>query len=135
MHSYNNHKKTKMGSESFQIVIAIVFFIIVGISVFFHKIPLIVLVVYLSLSIITYIMYAIDKSAAQKGTWRTKESTLHLLSLVGGWAGALIAQAILRHKSQKQSFRFIFWITVVINLAIFIWLFALGNYSILGLNT
>jgi len=51
---------------------------------------------------------AFSKSAARKGAWRTQESTLHLLSLVGGWPGALVAQQKLRHKSKKQSFRFVF---------------------------
>lgn len=32
---------------------------------------------------------------------RTQESTLHGLSLLGGWPGALIAQQVLRHKSKK----------------------------------
>jgi len=37
-----------------------------------------------------------DKSAAQRNAWRTPEGTLHMLSLVGGWPGAMIAQQILR---------------------------------------
>jgi heme/copper-type cytochrome/quinol oxidase subunit 3 len=45
------------------------------------------------------------------------------LSLVGGWPGALVAQQKLRHKSQKQSFRIVFWITVLLNCAAFSWLF------------
>jgi len=67
-------------------------------------------------------MYAIDKSAARKGAWRTQESTLHLLSLAGGWPGALIAQQKLRHKTRKPSFRVVFWITVVLNCGAFLWL-------------
>jgi hypothetical protein len=53
----------------------------------------------------------------------TSESTLHVLALVGGWPGALIAQNRLRHKSKKQPFRAVFWATVVMNCAAFIWLF------------
>ena len=68
-------------------------------------------------------MYAVDKSAARKGAWRTQESTLHLLSLAGGWPGALVAQQKLRHKSRKQSFRFVFWVTVLLNCGAFVWLF------------
>lgn len=73
---------------------------------------------YLTLSLLTFIAYAIDKSAAKRGKWRTKESTLHLLALMGGWPGALFAQNLLRHKSVKASFRNIFWLTVVANLAV-----------------
>jgi uncharacterized membrane protein YsdA (DUF1294 family) len=62
-------------------------------------------------------------ASAEKGAWRTQESTLHLLSLIGGLPGALIAQQTLRHKSKKQSFRFIFWVTVLLNCGTFVWLF------------
>jgi uncharacterized membrane protein YsdA (DUF1294 family) len=68
-------------------------------------------------------MYALDKSAAKNGAWRTQESTLHLLSLAGGWPGALIAQQKLRHKSKKQTFRAVFWVTVLLNCGAFAWLF------------
>ena len=78
-------------------------------------------------SIITFIIYAKDKSAARQGHWRTKESTLHMLALLGGWPGALIAQQTLRHKSQKADFRFVFWVTVVLNCGIYLWLFTLSG--------
>ncbi|MCP5079858.1 MAG: DUF1294 domain-containing protein, partial [Psychromonas sp.] len=70
-----------------------------------------------------FIMYAVDKSAAKRGAWRTQESTLHLLSVVGGWPGALVAQQKFRHKTRKLSFQMIFWVTVLLNCVAFIWLF------------
>lgn len=73
------------------------------------------------LSLLTFIIYALDKSAAKNGAWRAEESTLHLLSLAGGWPGALIAQQKLRHKSKKQSFRSVFWVTVLLNCGAFAW--------------
>lgn len=76
--------------------------------------------VYLILSVVTYVAYALDKSSAKRGGWRTRESTLHALSLAGGWPGALLAQQFLRHKSTKAEFRSVFWITVVLNVAVFI---------------
>ncbi len=72
---------------------------------------------YVALGLITYIMYAKDKAAAQSGQWRTPEMTLHILSALGGWVGALVAQTYLRHKSQKSDFRIAYYLTVVINLA------------------
>ena len=74
-------------------------------------------------SLITYIVYAMDKSAAREKRWRTSENTLHVLSLIGGWPGALIAQEKLRHKSKKQSFRMIVWFMIFINIGIFFWFF------------
>jgi len=105
----------------FSIFLSICFLSIVSGLFLAGKIPALVLSLYWVGSIITFFVYAVDKSAAQNGRWRTSESTLHLLSLVGGWPGALVAQQKLRHKSQKQSFRFVFWCTVILNCCAFIW--------------
>lgn len=81
------------------------------------KLSWIVFAWYIALGLITYVMYAKDKAAAQSGAWRTPESTLHLLSALGGWVGAMVAQTYLRHKSQKPAFRLTYYLTVVINMA------------------
>lgn len=77
--------------------------------------PMWVGALYALASAVTFIVYAADKAAAARGAWRTSEGTLHLLSLVGGWPGALVAQQVLRHKSTKRAFRQVFWATVVLN--------------------
>ena len=82
-----------------------------------NKLSWLVIAWYVILGVITYGMYAKDKAAAQNGDWRTPESTLHLLSTLGGWVGALVAQTYLRHKSQKPEFRIVYYLTVIINLA------------------
>ncbi|MCQ2227366.1 MAG: DUF1294 domain-containing protein [Bacteroidales bacterium] len=56
------------------------------------------------ISIITFIAYAIDKRKARKGKWRTPESTLIGLAVVGGSVGALLAMKFLRHKTQHKKF-------------------------------
>jgi uncharacterized membrane protein YsdA (DUF1294 family) len=89
--------------------------------------PTMILALYLVASAITFVAYAIDKRAARKGSWRTKEKTLHLLALIGGWPGALLAQKLLRHKTAKQPFRGVFWLTVVLNCgALAGWFFLTG---------
>ncbi len=88
-------------------------------ALFWH-VPLAVGVAYVAMSVICFITYAIDKSAAQSGAWRTPESTLHLLGLLCGWPGALLAQQFLRHKSTKAEFRSAFWATVVVNVGAFL---------------
>jgi uncharacterized membrane protein YsdA (DUF1294 family) len=87
-----------------------------------EKLLFIMAAIYVALSITTFVVYAIDKSAAKNGRWRTKESTLHLFSLFGGWPGAYCAQVLLRHKSSKQAFKRVYWITVLVNLAGLYWL-------------
>lgn len=68
-----------------------------------------------ALSLLTYVVYAVDKGAAQRNGQRVPENNLHLLAVLGGWPGALLAQQNLRHKSIKQPFRRVFWFTVVMN--------------------
>ncbi|MDR9829127.1 cold shock and DUF1294 domain-containing protein [Vibrio sp. FNV 38] len=78
---------------------------------------------YLVLTVFTYVIFAWDKRAAQQNRWRTPENTLHLLALLGGWPGALLAQHQLRHKSKKQPFKAILWLTIALNLLVYSWLF------------
>lgn len=87
------------------------------------KLPLAILGVYLAASVLAFVTYAIDKSAAVNNQWRIAENTLHLFGLLGGWPGALAAQRMFRHKSSKPSFQGMFWVTVVLNCCAFGWLF------------
>ena len=82
-----------------------------------HKLDWLIVGWYALIGLVTFFMYAQDKKAAQNNEWRTPESTLHLLSIAGGWVGAMIAQTYLRHKSKKPEFRMMYYLTVVINMA------------------
>jgi len=100
----------------------------VGCSLFLFLNTLIVfpLVLYPVMSLIAFFAYADDKNRAQMNRWRTPESTLHLLEILGGWPGALIAQKQLRHKSKKANYQFIYWIIVVFHYVVWvIWLVSL----------
>jgi len=72
----------------------------------------------LGMSALTFLIYARDKTAAEKGRQRMPENTLHLLALLGGWPGALVAQQGFRHKNRKMPFQALFWLTVAVNLAL-----------------
>ncbi len=71
---------------------------------------------------ITYWMYAQDKEAALQGNRRVPEQTLHLLSFLGGWPTAWLAQEKMRHKTQKQPFRKIYFCTIALNILLILWL-------------
>ncbi|HET8897170.1 MAG TPA: DUF1294 domain-containing protein [Rhodanobacteraceae bacterium] len=86
------------------------------------RLPILLATGYGVFSVLSFGAYLKDKSAAKQQTWRTPESSLHLLDLLGGWPGALMAQQWFRHKTVKQPFQFIFWLTVAANLAGTWWL-------------
>jgi len=81
--------------------------------------PLWAIGLYLAASILCFIFYAVDKSAARAGRWRVSENTLLLLGVIGGWPGGIVAQQTLRHKTKKVSFRRAFWVSVVVNVLVF----------------
>lgn len=69
---------------------------------------------------VTFLVYALDKSAARRGRWSVPERMLHTFALAGGWPGALLAQTFLRHKSAKTELLGVFWVTVVVNAVAFV---------------
>lgn len=71
----------------------------------------------LAVNLIAFWVYAADKNAAKYRRWRVSEKNLHLLSLLGGWPGAWLAQQTLRHKSSKREFRAVYWLTVAAHCA------------------
>jgi uncharacterized membrane protein YsdA (DUF1294 family)/cold shock CspA family protein len=68
---------------------------------------------YTAMSLSTVAVYAADKRRAGTAARRVPERTLHLLALVGGWPGALLAQQELRHKTRKVGFQSLFWLIVI----------------------
>ena len=66
------------------------------------------------LNLATLWLYAADKNAARRGQWRIAEKQLHLLSVLGGWPAAWLAQQNMRHKSSKTAFRAVYWATIVL---------------------
>src|SRR5690606_40473527 len=68
-----------------------------------------------ALSVFAFHAYRRDKRRAEAGGWRVPESTLHILSLFGGWPGAFVAQRVFRHKTAKISFQFVFLSIVLLH--------------------
>jgi uncharacterized membrane protein YsdA (DUF1294 family) len=65
------------------------------------------------LSVFAYFSYRSDKQRAEAGEWRTPESTLHFIGLLGGCPGVFLAQRRFRHKTSKASFQTAFWTIVL----------------------
>lgn len=84
---------------------------------------------FILISSITFIIYAWDKYCAKKQYSRIPENTLHALSLLGGFSGALLARYTFRHKTQKHAFIILFWLSVFINIIGSIYLIFSGSLN------
>ena len=110
------------GRSVLPLLFAAAFLLFIGAAVFYGRLPVAILGLYGAASVVAFIAYWSDKSAAKRNQWRTQESTLHLFALLGGWPGALAAQRVFRHKTSKSSFQAAYWITVVLNCTALGWL-------------
>jgi uncharacterized membrane protein YsdA (DUF1294 family) len=76
------------------------------------------MIVVVVMSLVCFLAYGFDKRRAVNGGRRVSERTLHLMAFLGGWPGALMGQRQFRHKTQKLTFRIVFWIVVVLHVSI-----------------
>lgn len=103
-------------------VVSLTFLAVIGVLAAVRVLPAVAVAILVLMSLIAFVLYRADKAAAIQGTWRTPESTLQVVSVLGGWPGALIAQRVYRHKTRKQPFQTVFWLTVVANCALLAWM-------------
>ena len=63
------------------------------------------IIIYLiGITILTFLVFGIDKWKARSGKWRIPEATLIWMSIAGGSIGALLGMYLFRHKTQKRKF-------------------------------
>lgn len=72
---------------------------------------------YFTFSLLTMFIYATDKTHAATHKWRVPEHYLHILELLGGWPGALMAQNQFRHKTRKSLYQVLFRAIIALHLA------------------
>lgn len=53
--------------------------------------------------VVTFALYGYDKLSSKAGAGRVPELLLHLLSLAGGFGGALLGMLVFRHKSNARA--------------------------------
>lgn len=86
--------------------------------------------IYLVMSSVTFLFYWSDKRRAQTERRRISENSLHLMGLIGGWPGGLLAQQLFRHKTRKWRFQLIFWSMILIHDAFWIdWFNSGGQHA------
>lgn len=113
--NYQTQQAAFKSGQTRNLIIAVVFYAVLAILAWQKLIPWMLVGWYVLLGLLTFGFYAKDKHAAQNDHWRTPEKTLHLLALLGGWVGAMLAQTYLRHKSSKTQFRVLYYVTVFLN--------------------
>ena len=114
-------RRGESGGTPLAMATALLFFILLVGLLVLDELPVTLLAAYGLFSGVAFLMYGADKSAAEQGRWRTSESTLHTIAIIGGWPGALVARSVFRHKTTKQPFRTVFWFTVIANCVALAW--------------
>jgi uncharacterized membrane protein YsdA (DUF1294 family) len=115
--------RSRFGPLDFAFWLPAVFLVYLALGAVMHHLPTAFPLTYGIISLASVACYAQDKRKAERGEWRTPESVLHVLDLLGGWPGGLLAQRVFRHKTRKLSFQAIFWICVAAHLAAWGWIF------------
>ena len=83
-----------------------------------ENIILYIIIYFVSINVITFVVYALDKRKAKQSKWRIRESTLLWLAAIGGSIGALLAMKILRHKTLHNQFKYGVPLILVVQIAI-----------------
>lgn len=65
---------------------------------------IVMLILWALMSLITLMLYKIDKTRAQKNKWRIKEATLLAFPWAFGFIGAILGLYVLRHKTKHWYF-------------------------------
>ena len=71
-------------------------------------------------SLAAFFTYGYDKLIAGRSVTRVPEIVLHLLTLLGGTFGSFLGMQVFRHKTQKKSFRIVFWVIVIIQMVVIV---------------
>lgn len=74
------------------------------------------------MSLITFILYAVDKKRAIKKQWRIKEVVLLGFTFCLGSIGGLCGLYVLRHKNKHWYFVVVNFVSLIIHVAIAIYL-------------
>ena len=110
-----NMKKNKTKTV-FALIIVFLFSLPFALCFYIMDITEYPLYAYCLMSFVCFTAYYADKKRAEKNQWRIPEANLHILELLGGWPGALIAQRMFRHKTVKKSYQTVFWLIVTVHM-------------------
>ncbi len=121
-----------LGNESIlpvlaSITVAGLFFLLLAGATLVLRLSPWLFLLYLVMSGVTFFVYGVDKNSAAQGKRRVPEASLHLLELLGGWPGALVAQWYLYHKNRKSFYQTRYWVVVLLNLCLLVLAIVIGK--------
>lgn len=73
---------------------------------------------FITLSVLSFALFGLDKSKAKQNKNRISEFTLLLISFLGGSLGSLLAMLILRHKTSKTAFKIKFGLIILVQILV-----------------
>ena len=89
--------------------------------------PRLLLIALFAVNLLSFALYGIDKAKARRSAWRIPESTLLLVALLGGSAGALLGMELFRHKTKHWKFRVLVPLFLILHIALGAWLVKSGR--------
>ena len=80
------------------------------------------ILIYLAvITVVTFLVYGIDKWKAQHKRWRIPESVLLGLAAIGGSVGAWLGMKVWRHKTQHKKFQYGVPAILAAQVAVVVW--------------
>jgi len=76
------------------------------------------------INVISVLVFSMDKFQAKNNKRRVPENILHLLELVGGVFGIIVAMYLIHHKSSKWQYYIITYIILIV------WVFAYQYFEL-----
>ena len=83
---------------------------------------MIYLIYLLTVNVLTFIVYGIDKYKAKHAKWRISETTLLLLAVFGGSIGAWCGMKVWHHKTMHKKFKYGVPVIFILQLALAVWI-------------
>lgn len=81
-----------------------------------------IIIYIITINVVAFIVFGIDKLRARQKKWRIPEATLLLLAVVGGSIGAWAGMLVWRHKTMHRKFKYGVPVILILQLAIVTWI-------------
>jgi uncharacterized membrane protein YsdA (DUF1294 family) len=78
-----------------------------------------IITIYLvSINVVTFLMFGLDKWKARRSKWRIRETSLLGLAVLGGSIGAMLGMKVWHHKTMHKKFKYGLPLILLIQIAL-----------------